>query len=128
MSLQKDHIEARRPRRVLRRIALITAGLAVLILLGLLLMNSTNMDQLEHARRQLQAFDAWWRYVRWTFIAGLIIFWREINTWLAARNGWSEAHLQRVLGGRWLTLGVLLFVELFLTLRIHEPLVDRWLQ
>ena len=119
---------ARQTKRWLIRVMLFSGALIGLMLLGLFLIDTLSIDQVQQARQGLQIFGAWWMYVRWAFVAGLIIYWVDINTWLARRKGWSEAHLARVLDGRWFTLGVLLFVELILILRIHEPLVDRWLQ
>ena len=126
-----DHQPRRPARRRLRAgllILLVFAVFLALNLLGMLLMNVVSIAQLHQAQRGLQNFGEWWMIARLTFIAGLIIGWTPINTWLAQRNDWSKAHLARVLGGRWLTLGLLVFVELFLVQRIHEPFTDRWLQ
>lgn len=116
-----------RTRRLLILMAAFVGGLLILAWLGQLLVRTISLDEIQRFRQEVRAFDAWWRYVRWTFIAGLFVYWREINTWLAAHNDWSGPHLQRVLDGRWMVLATLAFIELFFVLRIHEPLVDRWL-
>ncbi len=130
MGLQQDDVttQKRRARRWVIGMMLFSGALIALMLLGQFIVKTFSIDQVQQARQGLRAFGAWWMYVRWAFIAGLIIYWVDINTWLARRKGWSEAHLARVLNGRWFTLGVLLFVEMFFVLRIHEPLIDRWLQ
>ncbi|MCF6256164.1 MAG: hypothetical protein L3K25_07660 [Gammaproteobacteria bacterium] len=124
--------QSHRPaRRYLRKGLLLFAFLAFFValnLIGMLLMNTVSIGQLHQAQHALQNFGDGWMVVRLAFIAGLIIGWVPINTWLAQRNGWDAAHLARVLAGRWLTLGVLVFVELFLVQRIHEPFTDRWFQ
>lgn len=133
MNMQRSDAEmatdfrTKKPIGLFGKVMLFVGILAGLMLVGLFIMSTFSIDQLQQARQGLRAFGEWWMYVRWTFIAGLFIYWIEINTWIAQRNGWTEAHLRRVLDGRWLTLGVLLFVELFFVLRIHEPFVDRWL-
>lgn len=115
-------------RRLVWRSLAALAVVVLLLMIGFTIMNSLTQAEIEGARRSLRAFGTWWMFVRLGFIAGLIIYWTEINTWLAWRNGWSEAHLARVLAGRWVTLATLAFVELFLIQRIHEPLTDRWFQ
>jgi len=124
--------QPRRPaRRLLRVVVVLISVFAVFLalnLVGMLLMNVVSMAQLQQAQRVLNTFGEWWMIVRLAFIAGLVIGWTPINTWLAQRNDWSQAHLARVLAGRWLTLGLLVFVELFLVQRIHEPFTDGWLQ
>ena len=129
MDLQQDDVttQKRRARRWVVGMMLFSGTLIALMLLGQFIARTFSIDQVQQARQALRTFGAWWMYVRWAFIAGLIVYWVDINTWLARRKGWSEAHLARVLDGRWFALGVLTFVELFFVLRIHEPLIDRWL-
>jgi len=115
-------------RRFLRNVLLFSVVLIALYFVGVILMSLLSIDHLRQVRHGLKVFGEWWLIVRLGFIAGLAIYWLEINTWLSRRNGWTEAHLTRVLAGRWLTLGVLIFVELFLVQRIHEPFTDRWFQ
>lgn len=122
-----DH--PRRPvRRFLRRTLLLLAIFVALYLAGGLLISIVSIGQLNQMQHALDQFGQWWMVVRLAFITGLIIGWVPINTWLARRNGWRSAHLDRVLAGRWMTLGILTFVELFLIQRIHQPFTDRWFQ
>jgi len=114
--------------RLLRNALLLTLFFVALNLVGILLMSMITIDTLHQARRALQAFGEWWIVVRVIFVGGLIAWWVPVNTWLARRNGWNEAHLARVLAGRWLTLAVLVFVELILIQRIHQPFTDWWLK
>jgi len=121
--------ESRRPAlRFMRKALLLSTVLVALYLVSILLMSVVSIDSLYQVKYGLRSFGEWWIYVRVAFVAGLIIWWQPLNTWIARRNAWSEAHLARVLAGRWLTLGTLTFVELILIQRIHEPFTDRWLQ
>ncbi len=117
----------RRLWRTVRPLLLVTSVLVGLYLTGLLLISLLSLDQLHSMKQGLTTFGAWWIIARLSFIAGLAIYWVEINTWLSHRNQWSAAHLARVIAGRWLAVGVLSVVELFLVQRIHEPLIDRWI-
>ena len=121
-----------RPRRpvlrFLRKTLILLAIFIAFYLVGILLMSIVSIDKLHEAQRGLDQFGEWWMLVRLAFIAGLMISWVRINTWLARHNGWSKAHLARVLAGRWITLVTLTFVELFLVQRIHEPFTDKWFQ
>lgn len=110
-----------------RTLLLFAAVLIGLYLVGVLLMSLLSLDRLHSIKLGLRTFGEWWVIVRLSFIAGLTFYWVEINVWLSQRNGWSEAHLARVVAGRWLMLGLLSFVELFLVQRIHQPLIDRWI-
>ncbi len=122
---------SRRPRRAVWRMArtllLFTVAFIGLYLAGVLLMGLLSLDRLHSIKQGLQDFGEWWVIARLAFISVLTVYWAEINTWLSHRNGWTEAHLARVVAGRWLMLGVLVFVELFLVQRIHEPVIDRWI-
>ncbi len=99
--------------------------LMLLILFGMMIVKTLSMDQVQQARQGLQTFGAWWMFIRFGFIVVLTVYWVEISTWWARKNHWTEQHLQHVLARRWVMLGVLSFVELFLVQRIHEPLTDR---
>jgi len=118
----------RKIRRTLSRTAMLLAIIIAIWVAGIFMMNVVPIGQLHQMQRGLAQFGEWWMVVRLAFIAGLIIGWVPINTWLARRNDWSPAHLARVLAGRWMTLGILAFVELFLVQRLHEPFTDRWFQ
>jgi hypothetical protein len=106
------------------KILLLFGGLFLALLIGLSLLSTGSTEGLSAFRHTLERLDSVMVYLRLAAIAGVIGFWRPLNVWLAQRKGWSQAHLQRVLDGRWLTLGVLLFVELVLIQRLHEPLID----
>ncbi len=113
--------------RTLRVLLLFAAVLIGLYLVGVLLMSLLSLDQLHSIKQGLRTFGEWWVIARLGFIAGLAFYWVEINAWLSRHNGWTEAHLARVVAGRWLMLGVLTFVELVLVQRVHQPFVDRWI-
>ena len=128
---EPDEIEYGPPGSGLKRagwflfkILLLFGGLFLALMVGLSLLSSGSTEGLSAFRRTLERVDSVMVFVRLAAIAGVIGFWRPLNGWLAQRKGWSQAHLQRVLDGRWLTLGVLLFVELVLIQRLHEPLID----
>lgn len=128
MTPEKPDDKSKLGLRILRTALIMLGILIALYVVGFLLMNTLTIDQLNHAQQGLHTFGQWWTVVRVAFIAGLTIYWREINVWLACRNQWTEAYLERVLAGRWLMLGTLCFVELFLVQRVHELLTDRLFQ
>ena len=109
---------------LLFKLLLLFGGLFLVFVLGLSLFSSLSLEGMQAFRQNLDRLASVMMVVRLAVIAGVIGFWRPLNVWLAMRKDWPQAQLQRVLAGRWLTLGVLLFVELVLIQRLHEPLID----
>ncbi len=114
----------RRAGQLSFKFMLILGGVFLLFVLGLSLFFSFSLEGLQSAQDRLAQADGVLMWFRLLLIAVLIGFWQPINVWLAQRNAWSPERLQRVLHGRWLTLAVLLFVELVLVQRLHEPFID----
>jgi len=110
----------KRKWKVLLKVVLFFAVFIGVALFGLIIMSSVSMDGLEGVQNALNNFDKWFMFIRLSLIAAAITYWVNINTWIAKRNGWSKSHLQRVINGRWKTLGILLFIELILVQQIHE--------
>ncbi len=114
----------RRAGRFTVKLVLILGTVFFLFLLGLSLISSLSLEGLQSVQQHLARVDAPLMWLRLLLIGTLIGFWQPINAWLAQRNAWSQARLERVMKGRWMTLAVLLFVELVLIQRLHEPLID----
>lgn len=112
----------RRAGRFIFKTTLIFGGLFLLFLLGMMLMTSLSLEGMTSFRDWLERADSVLVFFRVGLIGLLITFWHPLNTWFAQHNGWSKVRLQRVLAGRWWSLGLLLFVELILVQRLHESL------
>ena len=96
--------------------------------LGLLLMTAFDLQGIETLQQSLVRVESVFLWIRLILIVSLIGFWRPLHVGIARRYHWPEDRLVRVLHGRWLALGVLLFVELVLIQRWHEPLINRLVQ
>jgi hypothetical protein len=121
--------EAGQPGRLKRagrftlKFLLVIGGLFLLMVIGLMLMSAFSLEGIEGFRDRMGHADSYLVYVRLLAIGLLIGFWRPFNIWLAKTRGWPEGQLERVLEGRWMALAILLFVEMILVQRIHEPLI-----
>jgi len=113
----------RKAGRFAFRLLLVGGGLFLLLIVGLMLMSSFTLEGMEGFRRHMERADEVLIYFRLAVIGLLIGFWRPLNVWLARFRQWPEGQLERVLAGRWWALGMLLFIELVLVQRIHEPLI-----
>lgn len=94
--------------------------LFIMLVIGSTMMRSLSLSQLQSASQSLDKADHWFQFIRWVFIASLIIWWDPINTWIAKRKNWNDSQLRLVLDMRWVALGVLIFVELIFIQRIYE--------
>jgi len=123
LDVMEDEAYAPIPKRrwkVLLKVVLFFSAFIGVALFGLIIMSSVSMNGLESVQSALDKFDKWFMFIRLLLIIIAITYWENINTWLARRNDWSDLHLQRVINGRWRTLGILLFIELVLVQQIHE--------
>lgn len=124
-----EAVQARQPSRLKRagrftlKLLLVVGGLFLLMVVGLMLMSALSLEGIEGFRERMGHADSYLVFVRLLVIGLLIGFWRSFNVWLAKTRGWPEGQLERVLEGRWMALAILLFVELILVQRIHEPLI-----
>lgn len=121
--------EAGQPDRLKRagrftlKLLLVVGGLFLLMVVGLMLMSAFSLEGIEGFRERMSHADSYLFFVRLLVIGLLIGFWRPFNVWLAKYRRWPEGQLERVLEGRWMALAILLFVELILVQRVHEPLI-----
>lgn len=114
----------KRARRFTLKTLLVVGGLFLLLVAGLMLMSAFSLEGIDSFRRRLDRVAEILVYGRLLAIGLLIGFWCPFNSWLAKIRGWTKEQLQRVLGGRWWALVMLLFIELVLVQRIHEPLIE----
>jgi hypothetical protein len=114
----------RKLARWIMRFAICAIALVLLYLLGAVLLKSVSLHALQDVRQSLRDASIWFGFVRWAFIALLILYWEPLNRGLARRHHWSDSRLRRILSGRWLALGVLVLVELVFMQRLLESLID----
>jgi len=100
---------------------LIAIGLCIF---GMIILSSISINSLQNIQNSINKFDSWFMFIRFSIIITIIAYWGVINTWLATRNDWNDAHLQRILKGRWTALTVLLFIELILVQKIHQIILN----
>lgn len=119
-----DHVEhpsaVKKLGKLLLKLSIGVLILFVALVIGTTIMKSTSLNQLQSASESLDNANHWFQYIRWIFIASLIYWWVPFNTWLADRKGWNNNQLKLVLGMRWVTLSVSMFVELIFIQRIYE--------
>lgn len=114
----------RRAGRFTFKLALILGSVFFLFILGLSLITSFSLEGLVSVQQRMDRAESVLLWFRLLLIGALIGFWRPLNVWLAQRNAWPPLRLERVLQGRWMALGVLLFVELVLVQQFHESLIN----
>lgn len=99
-------------------------AIGVITIVGLGLMSSVKMSVFDSISTALWSFNSWFAFIRIAVIMIAIIYWEELNTWLAIRFHWSGERLERTIQGKYFTLFVLGFMELILIQRLHEPVID----
>ena len=99
-------------------------ALVVITTIGLGLMSSVKVSVFDSISSSLWSFNSWFAFVRITLIMIAIVYWEEMNSWLAIKLHWSEQRLERTIQGKYFTLFVLAFMELILIQRLHEPVID----